>query len=233
MYLSELIFNCAKAVADLGDPSLNYQSFMTREALNDPDFAMAVDRASLDINGFFQRLSQLRKVPAKREYHIPEEGKLTLDATPTVVLTVYQYTHNGIDYDTLEYRNSGREIELLGRYRKGAPVYVEYRTELPYFSMDDVPSVTISSDGNFLYGTAKYDTFKQAVSYAHADDTDLSSEWGITNEMCFLAQDWCRAQHGDLDPAPMQILLNNTEQRMMDLNLNENLHYQKVVGREC
>jgi len=237
MKLSKLLYECAKAATNYGDQSFTYLSLMTGEALNDENYANAVPTALTNINGFLQRLSQLRKLPAKIEAFDVSDDDASIpyerfSEKPRSIVAIFQ--RFGKSYRNLEWRKSNHDVRILEAFDRSKKVYVQYRPEVPYFTMSDIPSCEAVYDEA---GDFKAYSFKGA-EYANEDglleamgecDFDLEKRLGVPNEAYPLCIEWCKAKMNDLDAGASQALEVKTESRILDIENDENLFLQTEI----
>lgn len=244
MKYSELIYQGARAAGNYGDPSITYRSFIMGEMQNDPDYAAYIDRAYHEANAFLQRVSALGKVPCKIKTFEPvgvdTAAELVMPNDFLTAVSVFQYDRddkpNDTQYETLPFKKFGNKVYVMGRYSPYRKIHVQYRPKVPILGKEDIAFVTENSTSNYSIVKARSgisetaNNIASALNKAEYYQVDLSSSYGISDEILLLGVDWIRARLKD-DVSKGHSEEMEIESRLNDIESDEFIYLQRRGGR--
>ena len=229
MLLSKLVYQAIVASDSIGDGGLSYEDFLTGFGADNDSYSKAINLVFVPLNEYFQRLSNLDKIP----YQTLEVGEISssspyLDLSKLTdsdnqkievkkIISVFQFI-DGNDYRTIEYREVGNKIRLVGKWYEAIPVCIQYAVNVPMFSLSDIPNITIDDNGN---------------ETTHGNDTDFFDKYGITNDECAYAMEWVQGKMlEDSAPELGNLHINHVESYLAGLDVRNTSFTQKVVERK-
>lgn len=218
MLLSRLAFEAIKASSLQGDNALSYSDYLSGNGATNNDYSREINLVFVPLNEFFQRLSSLGKLP----YKVKNIGTLSESVTRIVnfsaisssikkIVNVFQFKGN--NYLNIEFREMNNQLYLIGDWVSDENIYVQYEDELPYFNEDDLVALVDNDDGTTTDG-----------------NIDLRSEYGITNEMCVYAIEWCQGKlMEDASPSMSQMHINHVESYLAGLQTPQTDFSQNAI----
>lgn len=258
MYLSYLVYQSAKAAADYGDHSFNYENFLTGQSAQDEDYSAFIEKALPVVNEFIQRAYELNKLPAKvvkldknalGEYELPPDfGKcISLfqlrngQAIPdpfTPDSDVHWLIPPTSDYQVVAFRKNGKNIVPLTPYW-AADFYLQYRPKVKFFTESDMPhEVSVSYEGGeTVYEYYEYSSTKlvpngeKPKSLVELADIDLEEEYGFSDSLATICIAYVQGRLMD-DRSEGHSREIEAERRLQDITLDETLYLQKRIVRK-
>lgn len=221
MKLSELAFDCVKAVKYLDDPAFNYRDFVLGTFDSDPDYSNAINNVFGPINEAINRLIDRNKVQDRVE-PLPNgdvHGIVSLDPLhyPVRSITsVFSIENGGIR--KAPYRECGvGKIALLSPRWSSLGLLIEYKEDIQRFSRADFRYVEDPDD---------------ATSWHIAIDVDLRSK-GITDAMCSYISEYAKGcLLEQIAPELANLHITRAEQYFSDLEDGQIPFEQTSVRRE-
>lgn len=239
MYLSYLVYQSAKAAADYGDHSFNYENFLTGQSAQDEDYSAFIEKALPVVNEFIQRAYELNKLPAKvvkldknalGEYQLPVDfGKC---------ISLFQKNYRDNDYQVVAFRKNGKNIVPLTPYW-ATDFYLQYRPKVKFFTEDDYPNeVSVSYEGGeTVYEYGEYSSTKlvpngeKPKSLVELADIDLEEEYGFSDSLASICIAYVQGRLMD-DRSEGHSREIEAERRLQDITLDETLYLQKRIVRK-
>lgn len=244
MYLSNLVYRCAKAAADYGDPSFSYENYLIGKAQEDEDYSAFIDKSLSVVNEFIQRCYELNKLPAKvAELGEPDEdGYLALPEDFGKAISLFQLSDSHNQYQVVAYRKIGKKIAPLKPFSPYKPFQLQYRAKVPYFDESFIPHVIPEEDGTFYYDGNSYDSMNDAIAAirAYSDsyqgnfdvphDVELEDEIGFSDTLATICVAFVQGRLMD-DRSEGHSREVEAESRLADVTLDETLFLQKQIVR--
>lgn len=148
MLLSKLVYLCVKNVLYFADSSFTYEAFLEGDFNNDSDYAININNVFSPLNQALARLNDLERIPYKTDIiahtnivnDVLDFSKLS--ASVSDIINIAQQYKGG--YRNLAFRQLGIDKVFIADYiieSTAHPVLIEYKQELPYFSMADIKVV--------------------------------------------------------------------------------------------
>lgn len=240
MYYSKFIYLAAKAGANYNDPSMTYENFLMGKMDETDDYAGFLDKAFLEANSFFQRLSVLHIIPSKIEVHDElgdEEAVLALPTDCLQPMHVFQYLNDDLansDYINVAFRKDGSSVYLQGRYLRNRKVRIQYRPKIAMLGRENISWIVNTPDANgfdsYEVGGSFYNDFYEALTENEEGQLDLLETYGITDEMLMVGIDWIKGRlNEDESKGHSQEL--EAESRLQDLSSDDFEYAQYRMGK--
>lgn len=230
MYLSYLVYQSAKAAADYGDPSFNYENFLTGQSAQDEDYSAFIEKALPVVNEFIQRAYELNKLPAKvvkLDKNALGEYPLPLDFGKCISLFQKNYRDN--DYQVVAFRKNGKNIVPLTPYW-ATDFYLQYRPKVPFFKESDMPhNVSYYEDEtSYEYNGNYYTSIEDLLA---ENDIELEEEYGFSDSLATICIAYVQGRLMD-DRSEGHSREIEAERRLQDITLDETLYLQKRIVRK-
>lgn len=176
MLLSKLVYLSVKNVLYYSDSSFTYDAFLEGNFDSDPDYATNINNVFLPLNEALARLNDLNRIPYKiqeiefdsdeEEYNVDLTTEILDDDENTV--NVKEVVDVGVFVDGIALRIPFIPFGLNKIHIEASctPIYVEYKEDIPMFSIDDLVERETDDDGNVV-----------------DDNIDLRVKYGITEAM--------------------------------------------------
>lgn len=253
MYLSYLVYRCAKAAADYGDSAFDYMKFLTGEAAQDEDYSAFIDKALPVVNEFIQRCYELNKLPAK----VANLGKVTSE-TPYLTLperfgkaislfqmnlpssTINTFSEDSdvtdligytSDYQVVAFRKQGNRLYPIGPFRSDLDFLLQYREKVPYFMEYDYPhNCHYEGEGTeytITYNGTTYDDYEEMQQ---AEDIELEETYGFSDSLASICISFVQGRLLD-DRSEGHSKEMEAESRLADVTLDETLYLQQKMVR--
>lgn len=245
MYLSNLVYRCAKAAADYGDSSFSYENYLIGKAKEDEDYSAFIDKSLSVVNEFIQRCYELNKLPAKvAELGEPDEdGYLALPEDFGKAISLFQLSDSHNQYQVVAYRKIGKKIAPLKPFSPYKPFQLQYRAKVPYFDESFIPSVIYDEDEEaFYYGDDSYQRLEDVIAKIHANsdscqgnfdvphDVELEDEIGFSDTLATICVAFVQGRLMD-ERSEGHSREVEAESRLADVTLDETLFLQKQIVR--
>lgn len=249
MYLSYLVYQSAKAAADYGDHSFNYENFLTGQSAQDEDYSAFIEKALPVVNEFIQRAYELNKLPAKvvklekntlGEYPLPVDfGKcISLFQTANGVAVTDPFTKDSdvhwlipptADYQVVAFRKNGKNIVPLTPYW-ATDFYLQYRPKVKFFTESDMPhNVSYYEDETtYEYNGNYYTSIEDLLA---ENDIELEEEYGFSDSLATICIAYVQGRLMD-DRSEGHSREIEAERRLQDITLDETLYLQKRIVRK-
>lgn len=232
MYLSYLIYRCAKAAADYGDPSFSYENFLTGKSAEDEDYSAFIDKSLPVVNEFIQRCYELNKLPAEVvSLGTPDEnGLLTLPDDFGKSISLFQFNKTKTDYAVMAFRKMGKK--LIPLFNNGKEFYFQYRKKVPYFTEADYPHDVLHDDDvgepYYSYNGNNYETIEELQQ---AEDIELEETYGFSDTLASICVEFVQGRLMD-ERSEGHSREIEAESRLADVTLDETLFLQKTIVRK-
>ena len=235
MYLTKLVYLCAKAAADYGDPSFTLQSFVTGKAQEDEDYSAFIDKALPIVNEFIQHAYELNKLPCKVEnlgsvpYIFDSYPTLDLPSDYGKCVSLFQIAcKDGSDYQVVGYRVMGKKISPLAPYIVNWDFYLQYRPKVPYFHTI-INSASYADEDEEPYFAYNGNEYENVESLLEGEDIELE-EYGFSDSLASICIAYVQGRLMD-DRAEGHSREVEAETRLQDITLDETLYTQKRAVR--
>ena len=243
MYLSYLVYRCAKEAANYGAPDFNYEHFLSGESAEDEDYSAFIDKALPVVNEFIQRCYELNKLPAKVvNLGAPNDGLLDLPDDFGKCIALFQYSYDGTDYMNIGFRRQNKKIVPLAPKNDSKDYYLQYRAKVPYFMESDYPNHVFFGDveingeiKNGLSFKGNFETIEEMRDAVDEDgkpnDIDLEETYGFSDTLASICIAFVQGRLMD-DRSEGHSREMEAESRLADVTLDETLFLQKSIVRK-
>ena len=134
MTLTYLVYLCAKAAADYGDPSFTFESFVTGQAGQDEDYSAYIEKCLPVVNEFIQRAYELNKLSTKiAPLVLDKDNGYILPDDLGKIISIFQYTKGGQDYQVVAYRRGVKVTDKDGKLHNTIIPISEFRRPMRAF----------------------------------------------------------------------------------------------------
>ncbi len=175
MNLANLVFEIVKDAIEIPNSSITFDSFIEGDFDDDRDFSSQISYAFKYINLAFARLRSLNKTLLKTTSVTPDStGYIEFeDGEITAVVNRIRSNYRRISF----YPYSDGIAIRPGAVQDGAPVFIEYRPNIPYFTLSDIRTESTDDTGETVYVEVEIDL----------------ADYGITDEMAQYVKEYASA----------------------------------------
>ena len=218
MKLSRLAYEAVRLSSQTSGKVLSYSDFLNGNGDTNNDCSFAVNSVFVFLNEYFQRLVTLQKIPFKVKDIGAVDGSSvssfpisSIATDVNSVVSVFQLVSG--EYVNVYFRELNRNIQLLGEWSPALDIYVQYQEDIPYLSEDDLVALEDGTDGKTV-----------------DNNIDLKEAYGITDEMCVYALEWCQGKMmEESSPSLSMIHINNVENYLNGIQDKQTAFYQNKI----